>query len=56
MDEDEDRGVVVVCQGPPRCPLQDDQAVAAAVAGCIWCKRITIHADGSESVSEPAEA
>lgn len=48
--------VVIVCQGPPRCPLEGDEAVAAQEAGCIWCKRITIHADGTETTTEPVEA
>ena len=44
---------VIVCQGPPRCPLEGDEAVAAQLAGCIWCARITVHADGSETHSGP---
>lgn len=47
---------VVVCQGYPRCELEGDEAIAAAVAGCIWCKRITVHADGTQTVTEPGEA
>jgi len=44
---------VFVCQGPPVCLLQDDDAVKAQIAGCPWCKVITLHADGSETVTEP---
>jgi hypothetical protein len=47
---------VIVCQGPPRCMLQDDDAVAAIEAGCVWCRRITVHEDGSETESKPGEA
>ncbi len=56
MDDDEDVGTVTVCQGPPRCLLQGDDAVDAAMFGCVWCKRITVYADGSETVREPVEA
>lgn len=47
---------VIVCQGPPRCELEDDEAVRAQIAGCPWCKRIVVHRDGSETVREPAHA
>lgn len=53
---DDEDPVVVVCAGPPVCMLEDDEAVAAQVAGCVWCKRITCHADGSETVTEPGHA
>lgn len=52
-DDDEDLGEVIVCQGPPRCPLEDEAAIAAQEAGCIWCIRIAIHSDGTETVTEP---
>ncbi len=55
MSDDDINGVVTVCQGPPRCDLVDDAAVEAAQNGCPWCERITIYADGSESVTKPAE-
>jgi hypothetical protein len=45
---------VIVCQGPPVCGLQGDEAEAAMRAGCVWCRRITIHADGTETMVEPA--
>lgn len=47
---------VIVCQGPPRCDLEGDEAVAAQMAGCPWCRRITLHDDGSETVTEPGHA
>lgn len=46
---------ITVCQGPPRCDLVDDEAVKAQRAGCPWCKRITVHEDGSEDVLEPQD-
>ena len=45
---------VIVCQGPPRCMLEDDEAIEAQKAGCIWCRTITLHEDGTETVQEPA--
>ena len=47
---------IIVCQGPPRCSLEGDDAVAAAEAGCPWCRRITLHDDGTETVEEPGNA
>jgi hypothetical protein len=44
---------VFVCQGPPRCMLEDDEAMDAQIAGCIWCRVTTIHDDGTETVTEP---
>lgn len=52
---DDINGIVTVCQGPPRCDLEGDEAYEVANAGCPWCERITIYADGSESVTKPAE-
>lgn len=43
-----------VCQGPPRCDLADDEAVAAQKAGCIWCKRIILDDEGHETVVQPS--
>lgn len=54
--DDEDDPEVIVCQGPPRCMLVSDEAVAAMEAGCLWCKRIIVHKDGTETVIEPVEA
>lgn len=42
-----------VCQGPPRCDLQGEDAVKAQVAGCIWCKKIRLFDDGTEETTEP---
>lgn len=51
-------GVTIVhaCQGPPRCGLEGDDAVAAAIAGCPWCRRIIIDDDGNERVIAPGNA
>lgn len=48
MTDDEDQEIVV-CQGPPLCDLQDDEAVKNQLAGCPLCKRIVVHADGTET-------
>lgn len=60
LDDDDDDGeesnLVVCCQGPPRCDLQNDEAIAAQKAGCIWCTRIYLHDDGSETRTGPSEA
>lgn len=53
---DDDLAVIVVCQGPPRCDLGSDACVAAQLAGCVWCQRVTVHADHSETVTEPGRA
>lgn len=45
----DDLGEVIVCRGPPDCPLEDDAAVANQQAGCTLCKRIIIHPDGTET-------
>ena len=45
-----------VCQGPPLCQLENDEAVAAQLAGCVWCRRIVIDQDGTERISEPGHA
>lgn len=49
-------GVVICCQGPPVCLLEDDEAVTAQEAGCPWCRRISIYEDGTEVVEEPSQA
>lgn len=46
-------GVVTVCQGPPVCMLEGDEAVAAQKGGCPWCERITVFEDGSEERTGP---
>lgn len=48
MSENE-LGNVIVCKGPPECPLEGDEAVANQLAGCPLCKRIAIHPDGTET-------
>lgn len=55
-DNEDDLGVITVCQGPPRCSLVGDEAVEQQMAGCIWCDRITIHADRSETTVRPGVA
>lgn len=52
-DPDDEDPVVVVCAGPPVCLLEGDAAMQAVLAGCVWCKRITVHPDGSETVTGP---
>jgi len=54
---------VFVCQGPPVCELQDEDAVraqqmraAGMKEGCPWCKVITVHPDGSETTEAPGRA
>ena len=47
---------VIVCAGPPACHLEDDEAVAAQIAGCVWCRRIRIHEDGTETEEGPGHA
>ena len=51
-DPDDEDPSVIVCAGPPLCLLRDDEAVAAMP--CPWCKRITTHPDGSETVTGQA--
>lgn len=46
-------GTIVVCEGPPRCELLEDEAMAAQRAGCPLCTRIQIMADGSEIETKP---
>ena len=53
MKDDADP-VVIVCQGPPICDLQGDEAVKFQEAGCVWCKKIICHPDGTETITEPA--
>lgn len=51
-----DSCTIWVCQGPPRCNLTEDEAVAAQEAKCVWCKRIILDEDGEETTVEPAAA
>lgn len=55
-DPDDEDPMVTVCAGPPLCLLEGDEAVASAQNGCPWCKRIVLHPDGSETVTEAALA
>lgn len=48
--------VIIVCQGPPRCDLEGDEAVMAQDAGCPFCMRIVVNEDGNEQVIEPGNA
>lgn len=56
MTEEAEDPLVIVCQGPPRCLLEGNDAVKAQEAGCVWCKRIIVHRDGTETVQEPGTA
>lgn len=51
MSDDRDP-MVIVCAGPPLCDLEGDEAIAAIDSGCLLCKRIICHPDGSETVME----
>jgi hypothetical protein len=53
---DAEPATIWVCQGPPRCALEGDEAVAAQQAGCVWCKRVVIFEDGTERAIEPGNA
>ncbi len=45
----EEEPEVIVCAGPPECLLEGDDAVRNQQDGCPKCRRIRIHADGSET-------
>lgn len=45
---------IVICQGPPRCALEGDEAYEAQVSGCPWCQRLLIDEDGNERMTEPS--
>lgn len=55
-DEDDDLPLIVVCQGPPCCDKEGDEAVEAAKAGCVWCERHTLLPDGSWHIQKPSAA
>lgn len=57
-DREEVLGLVTVCQGPPICSkvFHDDEDPEAFTSQCVWCKRITVFDDGSDSVTEPTRA
>lgn len=52
---DEEPAVVIVCAGPPHCAHEGDEAVAAQIAGCVWCRRIVIADDLSETETGPCQ-
>lgn len=52
---DEEPSVVIICAGPPQCACEGDEAVAAQVAGCVWCRRIIIADDLSETETGPCQ-
>jgi hypothetical protein len=47
---------IFICQGPPRCDFDGDEAVAAQKADCPFCKRILIDEDMNETIVEPGTA
>jgi hypothetical protein len=57
-DDDPIAAVIYSCQGPPACdfmPSSGDEA-EAVMQKCVWCKRILIGKDGSETIIEPTRA
>lgn len=50
---DEEPAKIFICQGPPRCNLECDEAIAAMEAGCIWCRVETLTDGGDFTVTEP---
>lgn len=54
LSADDDAPIIWACQGPPRCQLEGDAAVKAQMDGCMWCKKIICHADGTETVTQPS--
>jgi hypothetical protein len=52
----DDVAIIHVCAGPPYCSLEGDDAVAAQIAGCVWCRRIAIDAVGHEHDIGPGHA
>lgn len=55
MDDEDLDPMVICCQGPPRCDLEGDEAIDAAVAGCPWCKRIIVGAV-QDQIIQPGNA
>lgn len=47
---------VIICQGPPRCDLEGNEAKKAQDAGCLFCTRIYGDGEGGERVVEPGNA
>lgn len=52
----DDFTTIWVCQGEPGCDLEGDNAVAAQIAGCPYCKQIRLADDGTVTVIEPGRA
>ena len=52
--ENFDDGDVIVCAGPPTCPLEGDEAVQNAVDGCTNCERHVLQPDGSWKIFKKA--
>ena len=40
---------IIICDGPPLCPFEGDEAVQNQNDGCPRCHRIVIRDDGSET-------
>ena len=53
---DDDETLVIVCAGPPWCALENDAAVEAQKAGCVWCTRYRVTATSDHVVSKPGNA
>jgi ssDNA-binding Zn-finger/Zn-ribbon topoisomerase 1 len=49
-------GRYIVCQGYPKCPHRDKNAVQEALDGCVWCIDLFINDDGSRHLTEPGNA
>lgn len=56
MPLSDDLAIIHVCAGPPKCEHEGDMAVAAQIAGCVWCRRILIDGDGNEVETGPGSA
>lgn len=46
---DNDEPEIIVCVGPPTANCSGDEAVRNQLAGCPMCKRVIVHADGTET-------
>ena len=52
----EPQGDVWICQGPPWCLMEGDEAVDAQEAGCPWCRVVRVYEDGTEEVIQDPRA
>jgi len=50
-----DTDVIHICAGPPVCCLEDDEAVEAMKAGCVWCRRVRLADDGTKTETGPGQ-